>query len=163
MKRERTALLFLLVAVLGMSFVFSVRAQPAEAARKPTLEETAQALADAIAEAFVTDDPAPIVEFYADDATAWYPGGTAPVVGEEANLAAWVGGISVFETHPVSVDTVTVAKAGDIGYATGRWTATAPGMEPLTGRYINTWRRNGDRWELTVLSVHFHTDVAPLE
>ena len=163
MKRTGTALLFLHAAVIAAAFAVSALSRPVEAARKPTLEETAQALAAAIEEAFLTDDPAPIVEFYAEDGVAWYPGQPSPAVGKEANLAAWAGGISVFATHPVSVDEVIAAKAGDIGYAIGRWTATAPGMEPLTGRYVNTWRRNGDRWELTLLSVQFHTDVAPLE
>ncbi len=33
------------------------------------------------------------------------------------------------------------SKSGDMGVTTGDWTFTAPGIKPITGRYVTTWRK----------------------
>ena len=43
------------------------------------------------------------------------------------------------------------SKSGDMGVTTGDWTFTAPGIKPIKGRYVTTWRRapNGQWKALT--------------
>ena len=40
------------------------------------------------------------------------------------------------------------SKSGDMGVTTGDWTFTAPGIKPIKGRYVTTWRKTPDgRWK----------------
>ena len=40
------------------------------------------------------------------------------------------------------------SKSGDLGVTTGDWTFTAPGIKPIHGRYVTSWRKTADgRWK----------------
>ncbi len=40
------------------------------------------------------------------------------------------------------------SKGGDLGVTTGDWTFTAPGIKPVKGRYVTTWRKtSGGQWK----------------
>ena len=40
------------------------------------------------------------------------------------------------------------SKSGDMGVTTGDWTFTAPGIKPIHGRYVTTWRKAADgQWK----------------
>lgn len=40
------------------------------------------------------------------------------------------------------------SKGGDMGVTTGDWIFTAPGIKPVKGRYVTTWRKTADgQWK----------------
>jgi ketosteroid isomerase-like protein len=116
----------------------------AEAARtiaKAEVDFAAQAARDGTAKAFREwMDPV--------DGVA-YGGGSKPAVGRDAIYAAMGGDGPDDTTLAWTATDVYAAKAGDMGVARGRWTATPKsGGKPLTGAYVTVWRKDANgRWK----------------
>ena len=113
------------------------------------------------AHSFTTRNPSAILNFYADDAIAWYPRQPRPIIGRAANMAAWAAYFKSNSAHPVSVDAVETAASGELGIVYGKYLykeATDPTAEG--GRYVAVWRKLGDEWRIVLLSAHKHDDVS---
>ncbi|WP_158508917.1 YybH family protein [Gemmatirosa kalamazoonensis] len=80
--------------------------------------------------------------YFAEDAFVMYPR-PQPTVGRAANTAVWV---TLFARpgalHPLTTDSVVVARSGDLAYVTGRWHLSAPaaGTQPATDVGAATWQ-----------------------
>jgi ketosteroid isomerase-like protein len=121
----------------------------------PPLRETAAALQQAL----TARDPNRIASFFAEDAIAMYPL-PQPIIGREANRHAWESYYSRRSAHPVTVDSVVVSAAGDLGYTFGRYlTAEARDPSATGGRYVIVWRKIDDQWRIAILSAHEYPDI----
>lgn len=122
----------------------------ASAAPRPpqSAEMGLQQTSAAWTESFKSRDPDQIIPFFTDDVIAWYPGYHQPVVGRAANREAWLKYFSARPSHPVSVESVTVAGSGGSRLRNGK--------VPLLQRE----RSGGDRWPVR---RHLETDQRTVE
>ena len=127
-----------------------------------SLESSLDKVAQTFPQAFADKDIDRIIDFFADDVIAMYPGWSLPVTGKAANREAWVNYYARNRTHPISTDSVVVAASNDVGHSFGRW-ATSETNEPgaVAGRYTAIWQRKNQQWQIVVLSAHVHEDIAP--
>ncbi len=113
------------------------------------------------AHSFTTRNPSEILEFFADDAIVWYPRHPRPIIGRDANMAAWAVYFKSNLAHPVSVDSVETAASGELGITYGKYLykeATDPNAEG--GRYVAVWRKLSHEWRIVFMSAHKHDDVS---
>jgi uncharacterized protein (TIGR02246 family) len=93
--------------------------------------------------AFQRHDLDGIASGFADDVVALYPR-SAPTVGRAANRAGWAAYFAMpGAEHPITVDTVVVAAAGDMAFTRGRYAARydkPDGHVDLGGQYVAVWR-----------------------
>lgn len=73
-----------------------------------------------------------------------YGGGSKPAIGRDAIYAAMGGDEPDETTLSWYATDVYAAKAGDMGVARGRWTATpkSGNEKSLTGSYVTVWRKD---------------------
>jgi ketosteroid isomerase-like protein len=143
---------FAVLALIGCASAVHRTPQSAEMALRQS--------ATAWTQSFSTRDPDQIISFFAEDATVWYPRYDQPVVGRAANREPWVKYFSARPSHPVSVESVTVAASGDLGYTTGKYLYTDESDLVATGgRYVAIWKPVDGEWKIVLLSAHSHMDV----
>ena len=137
--------------VLTLVLVGCRVATPAPSAPVADLRATAEQYARSTAQ----HDAAVVTAFFDDSVFVVSPQGRQPVVGREANRAAWAkffqGGNP---THSMTVDTTAVS--GVLGYTRGHWTVgldTPSGRAEAAGVYLAVWRRKGAVWRIIELSV----------
>lgn len=119
-----------------------------------------QQVATAWTQSFATRDPDQIISFFAEDVIVWYPRYEQPVVGRAANREPWVKYFGTRPSHPVSVESVTVAASRDLGYTTGKYLYAEESDPAATGgRYVAIWKPINGAWKIVLLSAHLHTDV----
>jgi ketosteroid isomerase-like protein len=127
-----------------------------------SLKSSLDKVAQAFPQAFADKDIDQIINFFAEDAIAMYPGWSLPVTGKDANREAWVNYYAKNKTHPISTDSVVVAASNDLGHSFGRWaTAETDELGAAAGRYTAIWQRKNQQWQIVVLSAHVHEDIAP--
>lgn len=118
--------------------------------------------ANDFSDAFVEKDVDRLATYFSDDVVAMYPLDAVPTVGQMGNFSVWQQAFQVFESHPLTTDSVTMSNSNDVGYSTGRWAASGvPEMGNVAGRYIATWVKTKAGWRITHLSAHIHSDVPP--
>ena len=73
-----------------------------------------------------------------------YGGSSKPSIGSASIYAAMGGDAPDDSTLTWYPTDVYAAKAGDLGVARGRWTATAKtgNAKPITGAYVTVWRKD---------------------
>lgn len=154
-KRAWIAVATLILAGCGLA---TPRAAPDETAAA-ALEAAANGWIAAIA----AGDADRIASFFADDAVAMYPL-PAPTVGREANREVWAAFFGNREReHPITVDEIRVAPAGEMAYATGRWwTRFGPAEEidPSGGEYLAVWEQVDGAWKIAALSATLYRSIA---
>lgn len=117
--------------------------------------------------AFARHDLDAISAGFADDGVALYPR-SAPVRGRAANRAAWAAFFALPNAaHPLTLDTVMVARSGDIAVVQGRYlieydSASTPVV--LGGQYVSVWQPDTvGRWRITSLTANMYTPPPRLE
>jgi ketosteroid isomerase-like protein len=79
-----------------------------------------------------------------------YGGGSKPAIGRDEIYKAMGGDAPDDTTLSWYPTDVYAAKAGDMGVARGRWTATPKkgDAKPLTGSYVTVWRKDANgQWK----------------
>ena len=96
--------------------------------------------------------------YFGSDAT-FYPPGMPAVTGTDAIRKAF-GEISAAPGFSLSwtPDEAVVAASGDIGYTTGKYTASMAGGSEK-GKYVTVWKKEGDAWKVT--EDIFNADSTP--
>ena len=160
--QSKSRILLILVAtllVIGLAFIaYNRQSVLASGPGENTLEEAAQGFVAA----FAAKDPQAIVSYFADDVIAMYPLESVPEFGKDVNLQGWIDAFQIMDAHPITSDTVVVARSKDVGYSFGRYCGLGiQDVGDLCGRYVLTWEWTKSGWQITVLSALIHEDVFP--
>lgn len=150
--RNLIAVVFTIVALIGCTSSSTVT--------RSTSSSSLESAATAWKQAIGARDAGRIAAFFAPDAVAMYPH-PSPTVGRQANRKAWESVYSNPDAeHPVTVERVEEARAGDLGYTYGKWWSWNPAEDYYNaGRYTAVWKRMDGRWQIAMLSANAHDDV----
>jgi uncharacterized protein DUF4440 len=128
-----------------------VVAEPLSPDRRAAAERQMRDLDARIGAAAQQDPSTAFAQVLADDARL-HLGGSHPVIGRVAALAALSGGNRTFDWSP---EGAAMAESGDFGFAygRGRWrrVATAESGDLV---YLNVWQLRGDAWRMIVHVSH---------
>lgn len=140
------------LAACGGETAPEAEAPPAAAVETPAAEQAPAELtqaADAYVAAWNGTDPAAVVAFFTEDATAVL--GDSTYTGREQIAEKWING-SVAVVKDLSISNMTTTRSGEDWIAAGDYShaATMEGSTaPETGRFESTWRRQADgSWKI---------------
>ena len=145
---------------LWISLLVAGACTPVSTATRPVPSSAAievRAAADAWEQAFARKDGAAVGALFADSAVAYYPKGAAPSIGREVAIRAWTANLrKPGAYHPVHIGSITVARSGDMAWATGDWqigTDSAGVQVTDQGKLLTVWQREAAGWRIVALSA----------
>jgi len=112
-------------------------------------EEAIKAQGAAWVAAFNAGDSKAIGAFYTADGLLMPPNAAA-VKGSDAIAALMTPYFAGDSRMSIAIDTTNLVVHGDMAHRVGTWVMSGPdGKAVDNGKYIELWKKSGDRWQMT--------------